>query len=49
MNTKAMNNYNEGMKEETCKESKKEITEGCGPIIKQPLIKLTKEKRNCIF
>ncbi len=28
MDTKAMNNYNEGMKEETCKESKKEITEG---------------------
>ena len=27
MNTKAMNNYNEGMKEKACKKSKKEITE----------------------
>ncbi len=27
MNTKA-NNYKEGMKKETCKESRKEITEG---------------------
>jgi hypothetical protein len=27
MNMEAMNNYNEGMNEETCKESKKEMTE----------------------